>query len=93
VQLSNFICHYFNLVEAFVWMIFAVLVLRRWIRLRRTPLEAGYATAFLLFGISDVIESEVLTSWLLWWKVVNVVVLFQLRRLIMHRHYPGCRLY
>ncbi|WP_373652161.1 hypothetical protein [Schlesneria sp. DSM 10557] len=91
-MLSEIACHYFNFVEATAWLIFAVLVFRRWEIHRRSPMEVPYALSFVLFGISDVIEAWILTSWLLWWKAVNLIVLFLLRRMIM-RNYPGSRLF
>jgi len=89
----DFACHYFNLCEATVWFVIAALVLKRWWTFRRSFLEVGYAIAFLLFGISDVIEAWNLTSWLLWWKAINLVALFQFRRTIIGRYYPDRRLF
>lgn len=86
-------CHYFNLFEASVWFVFAGLVVYRWFRFRQSSLEIVYAIAFLVFGVSDVIEAWRLTSWLLWWKVANLILLFRLRQLVMRRYYPNHRLY
>lgn len=86
-------CHYFNLIEVAAWFTFAAQVLIRWTRFRRSPLELLYALAFLLFGISDLVESQRLTSWLLWWKVANLAVLFWLRKIMLTRYYPGQRLF
>ncbi|MBS0202829.1 MAG: hypothetical protein JSS49_08025 [Planctomycetes bacterium] len=83
----------FNGVEATAWFIFAVLVFRRGLKYRRSKCELWYGVAFVLFGISDVIEAWILTSWLLWWKAINLVVLFSLRRSIMKRYYPDARVY
>ena len=86
-------CHYFNLFEATVWFVFAVLVAHRWWVYRRTSLEVVYAAAFVLFGLSDLVEAWNLTSWLLWWKLINLIVLFRLRNFVLKEHYPGQRLY
>ena len=86
-------CHYFNLFEATAWFVFAVLVVRRWMRLRRSWLEPVYSLAFALFGLSDLVEAWSLTSWLLWWKLANLLVLFRLRRIVMRRYYPELRLF
>lgn len=72
---------------------FAILVLLRWRKNRRSSLELWYALAFLLFGVSDLIEAWVLTSWLLWWKVINLVAVYLLRRSVMRRFYPDANLF
>ena len=92
-SLQDILCHYFNLIEAAVWFVFAILVFRRWLKCRRSSLEIAYAFAFLVFGVSDVIEAWKLTSWLLWWKAVNLIILFLLRRTIIRRYYPDQRLF
>ena len=79
--------------EATAWFLFAALVLYRWWRHRRSSLELWYALAFVLFGLSDLIEARWLTSWLLWWKGVNLVALFWLRRTVLRRYYPDARLF
>lgn len=84
---------YFNFVEAAAWFIFAGLVSRRWHRHHKSLLELWYVFAFVLFGVSDLIEAWILTSWLLWWKGINLMVLFLLRRIIMRRFYPDARIY
>lgn len=90
---TDIACRSFNFVEAVAWITFAALVLIRWRRHRRSNLELWYALAFVLFGISDVIEAWSLTSWLLWWKGANLVTLFQLRRHVMRQFYPAAKLY
>lgn len=86
-------CRDFNFVEAFAWFVFSILVYRRWRRFRRSSLELWYAFAFVLFGVSDAIEAWVLTSWLLWWKVINLTALFLLRRSVMRRLYPTAKVF
>jgi hypothetical protein len=86
-------CRDFNFVEALAWFVFATLVLRRWFRHRHSQLELWYGAAFVLFGVSDLIEAWLLTSWLLWWKVSNLIALFWLRRTIMRRFYQDARIY
>jgi len=83
----------FNLVEAAAWFLFALLVFLRWKRHRRSSLELWYVLAFLLFGLSDLIEMWSLTSWLLWWKGINLVTLFLIRRSVMKRYYPTAKVY
>ena len=86
-------CHYFNLVEAATWFVFAALVACRWAKFHRSTIEIAYAVAFLLFGLSDIIESWFLTSWLLWWKSVNLVLLLRLRQIVIRQFYPENRLF
>ena len=86
-------CRDFNFVEAAAWFTFAVLVFRRWRRHRQSNLEPWYVLAFVLFGVSDLIEAWFLTSWLLWWKGGNLVALFLLRRTIMRRYYHTAKVY
>lgn len=92
---SDFIWQYgFNLFEGVSWLVFAGLVIRRYFRSRKSrALEFSYATSFVLFGISDFIQAYRLTSWLLVWKLVNLIVLLALRRVVMARHYPESKLF
>ena len=90
---TDIACRSFNFVEAAAWLVFAALVLRRWCHFRRSSLELCYAVAFVLFGVSDLIEAWWLTSWLLWWKGLNLIALYWLRRLVLKRHYPDSKLY
>lgn len=86
-------CHYFNLVEAFAWFVFAVLVFRRWTQHHKSQVELIYALAFVAFGLSDVIEAWRLTSWLLWWKAINLTALIALRKSVIQNFYPDQRLF
>jgi hypothetical protein len=86
-------CRDFNFVEAACWFLFAAFVLLRWQKYRRSSLELGYALAFVLFGVSDLIEAWFLTSWLLWWKAINLVALYLLRRSVMRRFYPDAKVF
>ena len=88
---TDIACRSFNFVEASAWFIVAGLVFHRWRRNRQSTLELWYTLALILFGISDLIEAWFLTSWLLWWKGVNLVALFYLRRIVMRRFYPDAR--
>lgn len=92
-EFNDVACHYFNLLEAIAWFTFSVLVLRRWCRFRRSWMEIAYATAFVTFGLSDLVEAWKLTSWLLWWKLINLTLLFSLRSIVIRRYYPGSRIF
>jgi hypothetical protein len=77
------------LFEAGIWFIMATLVLKRYLRCRHSSLELGYSLAFLTFGITDVREAWVQQSWLIWLKLVNLIVLLWVRRVVIRRYYPG----
>ena len=45
--------------------------------------------AFLTFGITDVREAWVQQSWLIWLKLLNLIILLSIRRVVIRRYYPG----
>ena len=83
--------HWINLVEGGAWVVFAVLVLRRYLRHRKSPIELVYALAFATFGLSDFREAYIVESWLILFKAVNLAALLVLRSIVIKRHYPGSR--
>jgi len=85
--------HVFNLIEGLVWWIFSALVIVRHLRFRKSRAELAYSAAFLAFGVTDFIEAYALTSWLIWIKLVNLVVLWRLRAVSLKKWYPGSRLF
>ena len=85
--------HVFNLFEGAAWVVFAGLILIRWIKRGKSRLEVGYALAFFTFGLTDFREAHALSSWLVWVKLVNLIVLARLRLLVIHRFYPSSTLY
>jgi hypothetical protein len=85
--------HIFNLFEGTCWVVFAGLVLRRHLIFRRSRQEILYALAFFTFGLTDFREAYVLQSWLVWVKLLNLVILIWLRSIAIRRWYPGSRLY
>jgi hypothetical protein len=80
--------HWFNLAEGCAWLGCAAYVAWRYLRHRHSPLEVSYACAFVLFGCTDFWEAHQLTSWLLWLKLANLIVLFRLSWLVKKRFYP-----
>lgn len=82
---------WFNVVEGWFWLLFAALVLRRYLQCRRAPIELVYAAAFFTFGLSDFREAYLLESWLVLFKGVNLAALFWLRRHVLQKHYPECK--
>jgi hypothetical protein len=85
--------HAFNLFEGTAWVVLSILVLDRYRRKRRSPIELAYALAFFAFGLTDFREAYALDSWLLWLKLLNLIALFRLRWAVIHRFYPESRLY
>lgn len=89
----GFVYSWFNVVEGCLWCLFAVLVLRRYLKHCRSTIELFYALAFLTFGLSDFLESFSLTSWLIIAKGINLAILLWLRRYVLWRCYPQQRMY
>ena len=90
---AELMLHAFNLFEGSVWLILAALVIRRYYWHRSSSLEILYALAFVTFGLTDFREAYTLQSWLIWIKLINLVVLFRLRSLVIKRFYPQSKLY
>jgi hypothetical protein len=85
--------HAFNLFEGTAWVVLSILVLRRYRVSRRSPVEVAYSLAFFTFGLTDFREAYALDSWLIWVKLLNLIVLFRLRSVVIRRFYPGSKLY
>lgn len=85
--------HAFNLFEGVMWVVLAALVLRRNLRHQHALIELAYALSFLTFGLTDFREAYALSSWLLWIKGLNLVLLLWLRSLVIRRYYPGSKLF
>ncbi len=85
------VLHWFNLAEGVVWCCLSLFVARRYLKYQRSLSEVAYAAGFALFGISDFMESFSLTTWLIAWKAINLLVLFVLRRHVLKHCYPEAR--
>jgi hypothetical protein len=85
--------HYFNLFEGAVWVVFSTLVLFRRRKGGRSSLELWYALAFFTFGLTDFREAYALTSWLIWVKLANLILLARVRSVVIRRYYPSSKLY
>ena len=88
----SLVYHWFNIAECVAWVVFSLLVLIRFWTHRKSRLELWYAAAFVAFAITDFREAWEQSSWLIWLKLVNLILLLWLRRIIMTRHYPAARL-
>jgi hypothetical protein len=84
---------WFNIGEAAVWLVFAVLVVNRWRRRRHSPVELLYGVAFATFGLTDIREASVISATVVLVKGANLAALLWLRAQVMRRWYPENRLY
>ncbi|HEX3134926.1 MAG TPA: hypothetical protein VHX44_15270 [Planctomycetota bacterium] len=78
----------FNWIESACWLGFAVFVCGRHLRYRRTWIEPMYALTFLIFALTDAIETTGLTIILLVLKAVCILALIAQRKLVV-QHYSG----
>jgi hypothetical protein len=85
--------HAFNLFEGAAWFVFGVLVLRRYLIHCHSRLEVAYAATFFVFGLTDFREAFSMPLWLLGVKLFNLIGLLWLRRIVMRRFYPQCKVY
>jgi hypothetical protein len=76
-----------------VWVVLACLVLARHLRHRHSRLEWAYAVAFFTFGLTDFYEAYTLTSWLIWLKLANLILLAWLRATVIRTFYPQSKLW
>lgn len=92
-QWFTFLYHWFNILEGIAWSVLAVLVFRRWNTHRYSILEVWYTAAFVAFAVTDFREAWAQSSWLIWLKLANLIMLFLLRRTVMSRFYPQAKVY
>lgn len=92
-QWFSLIYHWFNIGEGAAWAVLAGLVFGRYLKYRRSWLEIGYSVTFLTFALTDFREAWEQSSWLIWLKLVNLVVLLCIRRVVMRRWYPEASIY
>lgn len=83
----------FNVIEGLVWLVFGILVLFRWSRNRRSGWEWGYASAFVVFGLTDFREAYVQSIGLILIKGAVLVWLMLARRQCLRVWYPGAKVY
>ncbi|QDT56038.1 hypothetical protein Pan44_40880 [Caulifigura coniformis] len=90
---GDYAYRWFNLFEAAAWFLFACAVWRRWRRTHHSPLELLYATAFVAFGLTDVVEAWQQSLPLLALKGAVLATLLLLRHHIRKQWYPESSLY
>ena len=80
--------HYLNVAEAWAWFGIATYVGWRMIRHRKhLPLELTYIALFVVFGISDLWESQVVPMWLIAAKGLIFAGIVSVRWPLVKRHY------
>jgi len=72
----------FNLIEALFWFGIGVYVLARYCRHHKSWYELQYSLSFTLFGITDLIETQATTVWLLCFKAACLLAILQGRKLV-----------
>jgi uncharacterized membrane protein len=77
-----------NCVEALIWLGFAVAVVYRNRRHRRSSLELFYAGLFFIFAMTDVREMFVVQPWLILFKGLVLVGILWVRHVVRKRFYP-----
>ena len=93
VDLFDTIYHWFNILEGCAWILFALLVLIRFLKNCCSTLELWYCFSFFSFAMTDFYEAFAQTSWLIWLKLINLILLLMIRRKVMTKHYPAAKLY
>ena len=84
--------HYVNVTEAWAWFGIAGYVGWRMIRHRRhLPLELTYVALFVVFGISDLWESQVVPMWLIAAKGLIFAGIVSVRWPLVKWHYVGAK--
>ena len=82
----------FNLLEAFAWFGVAGWVLHRHAREPRTGWSWAYAALFILFGFTDVVESQRVQPWLIGVKGAVLMLILLLRYKLVRRYYIGAKM-
>ncbi|MEM9882940.1 MAG: hypothetical protein AAF800_08490 [Planctomycetota bacterium] len=84
--------HWLNVTEAFAWFAVAVYVGRRLVRQHRaTVWESVYVMLFVVFGVSDLIESRVVPVWLIVAKGLIFAGIVGVRWKLVKDHYPQAK--
>lgn len=76
----------FNSTEAAIWLLCSLYIMFRWLRTRIDHGELYYGLSFLLFGISDVIETSGMSLLLLLLKGACILAILGYRKQAMTHH-------
>ena len=91
VDMGRWIYVGFNWLEAAIWIYLSIFVLVRQIRNRKSQWGYLYSLSFILFGLSDIIESDSLTIGLLMFKIAVFASILCSRKLVL-QDYPGAKI-
>lgn len=82
-----------NLLEAIAWFAVAAWVLRRHFK-RDTggAWDYAYFALFVVFGLSDVMESQLVPLWLIAAKGAIFIAILLVRWIVVRRYYPGAKM-
>ncbi|MEM6459572.1 MAG: hypothetical protein AAF710_09300 [Planctomycetota bacterium] len=84
--------HWLNVTEAFAWFAVAVYVGRRLVRHRRAVgWESAYVLLFVVFGVSDLVESRVVPVWLIAAKGLIFAGIVAVRWKLVRSYYPDAK--
>ena len=81
-----------NLLEACAWFAVAVWVIYRHVKQGGGAWNFAYAAAFFVFGLSDVMESQIVPIWLIAVKGIIFCTILWIRWEVLRRYYPGRKL-
>ena len=81
-----------NLLEALAWFGVAGWVIRRRLRRGRSRIEWVYAGLFVAFGLTDVVESQLVPIWLIAVKGMIFGGILGVRWIVVKRCYPGAKM-
>ena len=82
----------FNSIEALIWFGCAAYVFRRNARLHNSGREQLYGVLFVLFGMTDIVETIQVSSPLIWIKLFVLIPLFVMRRMVLGTYNPTPKL-
>ena len=81
-----------NMLEAVAWFAVAAWVVRRHVRKRGGRWDWVYAGLFAVFGLTDVVESQVVPVWLVGVKGLVFVLILLVRWVVVRRYYVGAKM-
>jgi hypothetical protein len=81
-----------NLMEACFWLGIAGWVLYRHCKRGGGGWNFAYALAFVVFGATDVIESQIVPVWLIPVKLLILACLLACRAAVVRRYYPQAKM-
>ncbi|MCC7205473.1 MAG: hypothetical protein IT441_10365 [Phycisphaeraceae bacterium] len=81
-----------NLIEACFWFGIAGWVIQRHLRQSGGLWNYAYVVAFVVFGATDLVESQIVPVWLIPAKILVLVGLLVCRAVVVRRYYPQAKM-